>query len=45
VVVGVLWGGGWGGGEARGATVVARLSGHPAFKCVYLQSLQYTHPS
>ena len=27
--------------ECRGAAVVARLSGHPAFECVHLQSLQY----
>lgn len=30
--------------ECRGAAVVARLSGHPAFECVHLQSLQYALP-
>ncbi len=30
--------------ECRGAAVVARLSGHPAFECVHLQSVQYAQP-
>ena len=30
--------------ECRGAAVVARLSGHPAFECVHLQSVQYAEP-
>lgn len=30
--------------ECRGAAVVARLSGHPAFECIHLQSVQYALP-
>ena len=30
--------------ECKGAAVVARLSGHPAFECVDLQSVQYAEP-
>lgn len=30
--------------ECRGAAVVARLSGHPAFECVHLQNVQYAEP-
>lgn len=30
--------------ECRGAAVVARLSGHPAFECVHLQSVRYAQP-
>ena len=30
--------------ECRGAAIVARLSGHPAFECVHLQSVQYALP-
>ena len=30
--------------DCRGAAVVARLSGHPAFECIHLQSIQYALP-
>ena len=30
--------------ECRGAAVVARLSGHPTFECIHLQSVQYALP-
>ena len=30
--------------ECNGAAVVAGLSGHPAFECIHLQSVQYAKP-